>query len=49
MDRCRSCGYQLSDEELRERDYAELRNLRESRHRDASVTEPADAESGALF
>lgn len=34
MDRCRSCGHQLSDDELREREYAELRSLRESRPRD---------------
>jgi hypothetical protein len=49
MDRCRACGYQLSDQELREREYAELRGLRESRQRDSGAADSGEAESAALF
>jgi hypothetical protein len=49
MDRCRSCGYQRSDEELRESEYAELRSRRESRQRDSAANDSAEVESGALF
>ena len=49
MDRCRACGYELTAEEQREREYAELRGLREGRHRDSGTPEPGDVQSEALF
>lgn len=48
MDRCRSCGYQLSEADLREREDAQLRDLRLGRH-DTGPAPSEEAISEALF
>jgi hypothetical protein len=43
MDRCRRCGYQLTDDELREREYDALLN----RTRTPGTTAERETESGS--
>lgn len=45
MDRCRRCGYQLTDEELREREYEALLDRRDPRAAPPGEGE-ADREAG---
>jgi hypothetical protein len=46
MDRCRRCGYQITVEEQRERDYGELLRARREAPSSRQTSEPDERERG---